>query len=81
MGALSMLTTGDRIVLAVRTNRLSDTAPEIQRVIEALHDHTLLPVIAAAAELSEERARAILDDLVSRHIAERYTEELWGLKT
>jgi len=64
----------------VRTHTMSDSAPDASRVLEALHDHTWLPVIAAAADLTEQRTREVLDDLVRRRLAEHYTDELWGLR-
>lgn len=48
------------------------------RVLKALDEHTLLPVIAAAAELQVPLALRILLDLQRHGVVEQFAEGCWG---
>jgi DNA-binding IclR family transcriptional regulator len=48
------------------------------QVLDALDDHALPEVIAAAAGLSLLQTLRILQELEARGLAERYGKECWG---
>ena len=50
------------------------------RVLDALDDHALPEVIAAAADVSLLQTLRILQDLESKGLVERFGKECWGKK-
>jgi DNA-binding IclR family transcriptional regulator len=49
------------------------------RVLDALHDHTDVSIIAVAADLEVSQALIVLHDLAKRGFVERYEAHYWGL--
>lgn len=56
------------------------TPSPTSRVLDALDDHALPDVIAAAADVSPLQTLRILQELESQGLVERFGKECWGKK-